>query len=65
MDRHLGGVRAGDEICRAERIEELLVVHPFATLYHFIMHHANVRSGTSKPGNAEFEEKGGNFCESL
>ena len=42
VDRHLGRVRAGDEVRGAEQVEELLAGQPAAAAHHLVLHHGDV-----------------------
>jgi hypothetical protein len=63
VDCHLGRVGAGDEIGRAEQIEEMLVVQPLATMNDLIAHHGNVRRRPAKSGRTELEKEARYFAE--
>ena len=53
---HLGGVGSGDEVGGGEQVEESLVAQPLAAPDEFIAEHADMRGGTAKGGEAEFEK---------
>ena len=52
IDRHLGGVRAGDQVDRAQQVQKLFAGDPPTTPDHFALHHGDVRSGTAESGCA-------------
>ena len=54
---HLGGVRAGDEIGRADHLHEFLVAQPAATTNGFVAHHGDVGGRTAESDQAEFEHE--------
>ena len=53
MNRHLGGIRAGNQVGGAEEVEELLVVEPATALNYLLLHHRNVRRGPPEGDRAE------------
>jgi hypothetical protein len=61
VDRHLGGVGAGDEVRRAEQVEVLLLGEPAAPLDDLVVKEGDVRGRSAKGGEAEAEKEGGDF----
>jgi len=64
MDRHLRGIRAGDEIRRSEQVKEALVVQPFPPLDNLVVHHGDVSRRTSESRDADPQEVSGDFRQS-
>src|SRR3989337_2367583 len=64
MDRHLRGIRAGDEIRRSEQVKEALVVQPFPPLDDLVVHHGDVGRRTAEGRDAKPEKASGDFRQS-
>ena len=65
MDGHLGRVRPGDQVRRAQQVEELLVAQPLAPLDDLIVHHADVRGRPAEAGDPQLQEQGDDFPQSF
>ena len=63
VDRQLGRVRPGDEVRRAEQVEELLVRQPLAAPDDLVLHHRDVRGGAAEGGRAQPEEEQRQFTQ--
>jgi len=57
VDRHLGGVRPGNQVRHAEEVEEALVAHPLPSLDDFFAHERNVGGRSPEADDAEPEEE--------
>lgn len=65
MDRHLGGVGSGDQVGRAEEIEECLAGHPAAARDDFLFHHGDVDGRPAHRGAAKLQKQKRKFPESV
>ncbi len=57
IDGELGRVRTGDEVCRAEKIEELFIVEPSASTNHFVADHRDVRCRAAEAEHTEAKKQ--------
>src|SRR5262245_50051469 len=57
MDRHLRRVRSGDEVGRAEEVEELLSRQPATPADDLVLHQRDVSGGATEPDDAELEKE--------
>jgi hypothetical protein len=58
VDRHLGRVRAGDQVGRADEVEELGVRQPPAPPDDLVLHQRDVRRRPAEAGRAQPQEQG-------
>lgn len=63
VDGHFGGVGAGDEVGRADQVEELLIGEPLPPSNDLVAHHRDVRSRTAEGGGAQAQEQSGDLAE--
>ena len=63
VDGHLGGVGAGDEVGRAEEVEEVLLADPATPLHDLVLHHGDVRGRAAEGGDPEPEEERGHLAQ--
>ncbi|MDC4227221.1 MAG: hypothetical protein MPW15_23990 [Candidatus Manganitrophus sp.] len=65
VNRHLCGVRAWDQIRRADQIEKFFIAEPLAPPYRFVVHQGDVGRGAAEGGHAEPEKQRRHFGHSL
>jgi hypothetical protein len=63
-ERHLGGVRSGNEVREADQINELGRRQPSAAADHLLFHQGEVRDWAAKSHHPEPEEQPGQFTQS-
>jgi hypothetical protein len=57
VDRHLGGVRARDQVRHPEQVEEALVGHPATAAHDLVAHERDVRRRPAERDQPELEEE--------
>jgi hypothetical protein len=57
VDGHLGRVGPGDQVRRAQQVEEFLAAHPGSPAHHLVFHHRDVRGGPAEGRGAEAEKE--------
>ena len=63
VDRHFCRIGTGDQVGRAQQIEELFIRQPFTAEDDFIVHDRNVRGRSAKRSESQLEKKRGNLNE--
>ena len=56
VNRELGGVRAGDQVCCAHEIQKLLAAQPAAASHDLHFHERDVGRGSAEADDAQLEE---------
>jgi hypothetical protein len=59
VDRQFCRVRAGNQVRRAEVVEELLAREPFSAHHDFLFHHRDVRGRSTEGDRSELQEHAG------
>src|ERR1051326_13496 len=57
VNRHLGRVRPGDQVRRAQVIQELLTREPAPAAHDLVLHHGDVGRGAAERDGAELEKQ--------
>jgi hypothetical protein len=57
VDRHFGGIGAGDQVDRAQQVQELLAGNPAPAPDYFILHYGDVRGGSAEGGRSQSQEQ--------
>jgi len=61
VNRQLGGIRSGDEIRRATRVEELIAREPAPAAHDLVLQHRDVDGGPPNEVASEPQEQQGEF----
>src|SRR5690606_14292501 len=53
VNRQLGGIGAGNEVCCAQQVEKFVTRKPPTPCHHFVFHHRDVCGRTAECGGAQ------------
>jgi hypothetical protein len=54
---YLGSVRSGDEISRADQVQEALLIYPAAAVYRLTVHERDIYRRAAETESAELEKE--------